>query len=158
VTGDVVSLEDYRRKIDDEAAAAAADLARMAYPDLCDWAAGDFGRLLEVARARDYRPEWIIHQLTDRGRKPTPEQAAALDQMVADAGEFLTRRQRWILRHLRAKPMSESALAKLANKAAEFREYKHPDRCLANDIGKLAELNLIQTLGGLVYYPVPRCR
>jgi hypothetical protein len=152
----VISLEQYRsERMDEEAAAkAAAQLSTMSYVDVLEWAGVDFGRLLAVARARDYRPEWIAHQLEERGRPPTQQQATVLDRMIADAGEYLSRRERWVLRQLKAKPMSESGLVKLATKAAEFRGYKHPGRCVANDIGKLAARNLIQARGGLVYYPV----
>jgi hypothetical protein len=154
VTGNVVRFEDYRRNIEDQAAAEAANLSGMSYYDLCDWAGANFERLRAAARARDYRPEWISHQLAARGIEPTLAQAAVLDQMIAAAGEFVSRRQRWILRQLKENPTSESALVKLAIKAPEFCEYKHPDRCVANDIGKLVERNLIQTRGGLAYYPV----
>jgi hypothetical protein len=149
----VVSLEQYRSKTqrtDEEAAAKAAELSAMPYDALCDWAGADFERLLAVARAKDYRPEWVGHQLCNFGIEPTPAQAATLDRMIADAGPYLSRRERWILRQLKAKPMSQSALVKLASKAAEFRGYKHPDRCVANDIGKLAARGLIQARGGLI--------
>ena len=71
-------------------------------------------------KAKDYRPEWVLHQLTDYGIEPTPDQAMVLDRMIAEAGEFMGRRQRWILRQIRMKPMSATALLKPAIKAAEI--------------------------------------
>jgi hypothetical protein len=135
-------------------------LSKLPYDAVLDWAGWggptesiDFNRLVAVAKARDYHPRWISHQMEECGRAPTPEQAATLDRMIAEAGPYLSRRERWVLRHLRSTPRSESELVRLASKAAEFREYKHPDRCVANDIGKLVERNLIQTRG-LVYYAI----
>jgi len=149
----VVSLEQYRsetRRTPEEAAGkAAAQLSTMSYDALLDWAGFDFDRLLAAAQAKDYRPEWVGRQLYSYGIEPTPSQAATLDRMIADAGPYLSRRQRWILRNLRSKPISQAALVKLASKAAEFRGYKQPDRCIANDIGKLAARGLIQARGRL---------
>ena len=118
MTANVVRFEDYRRNVDDKAAAKAADLLGMSYYDICGWAGADFERLRAAAQARDYRPAWIKHQLASRGIQPTAAQAAFLDQMVAAAGQFVSRRQRWILRQLKENPpMSKSTLVKLSIRA-----------------------------------------
>jgi hypothetical protein len=65
---------------------------------ICKRAGADFQRLMAVAKARDYRPEWIGHQLENYGVKPTPAQAAILSRMIAVAGSYISRRRRWVLR------------------------------------------------------------
>jgi hypothetical protein len=150
----IVILDQYRsetRGTAEEAAAKAADLFAMSYAYALSWAGADFDRLLALARAKDYRPEWIAHQLFDRGLEPTPAQVAILDRMIAAAGPYISRRERWILRQLNVKPTSESSLVKLASKAAEYREYKHPDRCVGHDIGKLVARSLIRCCAGGAY-------
>jgi hypothetical protein len=150
----VVSLEQYRsensQRTIDEAAARPADLSTMSYYDLLTWAGFDFDRLLEAAAAKNYRPEWIAHQILDQGRDITNQQAMVLDQMISDAGPYLNRRQRWVLRQVKAKPTCGEVLAVLAAKAAEYRDYKHPERCVANDVAKLVERGLIQTRDGVI--------
>jgi len=51
------------------------------------WARSDFGRLVAVAKARDYYPTWIAHQLD---HDLTPHQAATLARMIAEAGPYLS--------------------------------------------------------------------
>jgi len=140
MSSNVVSLEQYRsgtQRMGEEAALAAADLSTMSYADALSWAGADLDRLLAVARAKDYRPEWIAHQLFNRGFEPTRAQAAMLDRMIADAGPYLSRRERWILRHIRVEPMHESKLVKLAADAAEYRPYKQVPKCVSHDVAKL---------------------
>jgi hypothetical protein len=126
------------------AAKAVADLSTMPYDALCQWAGADFERLLAVRAAKDYRPEWIGHQLCNFCIEPTPAQAATLDRMIADAGPFLSRRERWVLRHVKAKPTCIEALARLAKGAAEYRPYKDVARCVANDVARMVERGLIR--------------
>ena len=154
----VISLEQYRSKtqrMDEEAAAKAAEaghktfeqLSVMPYAALLDWARVDFERLLVVAHVKDYRPEWIVNQLLNHGVEPTPAQAATLSQMIADAGPYLSRRERWVLRQVRAGHSTQSKLVKLAAGAAEYRGMKRVDLCVANDLAKLVEHGLIRGRG-----------
>ena len=150
----VVSLEQYRRsrvRTDEGAAAKAdADLYTMPYDALCRWAGADFERLLTVRAAKDYRPEWVGHQLCNFGIEPTPAQAAVLDRMIAEAGPFLSRRERWVLRHVKAKPTCIKTLARLAKGTPEYRPYKNVARCVANDVARMVERGLIQVREGVI--------
>jgi hypothetical protein len=149
MTGNVINLAGFRAE-DKEPAATAGELSRMSYNAVLDWAGADFDRLLAVAQARDYRPEWIKHQMEDRGHEPTQAQAEVLNLMISDAGPYMNRRQRWVLRQVKAKPTCVEVLAVLAAKADEYRDYKHTERCVANDLAKLVELGLIQTREGVI--------
>jgi hypothetical protein len=147
MSSNVVQLSDHRQPLQSAADPPRdpAELAVMSYPAALDWAGADSQRLAAVAKARDYRPEWISHQLENQGVQLSAQQIDIITRMVAAAGPYLSRRQRWVVRQLKAKPtMSQSALVKLASKAAEFRQYKHVDRCVANDIAKLVARNLIR--------------
>src|SRR5260370_14870470 len=88
-----------------------AALAAMSYDVALDWAGADFHRLVAVAKARDYRPEWIAHQLANHGLQPSAQDAEILSRMVADAGPYISRRHRCIMRQLRIKPLTVKALA-----------------------------------------------
>jgi hypothetical protein len=148
MTSNVVNIADFRRPATTppEQYPTDEELAKMRYGAVLDWAGADFDRLVAVARARDYRPQWIVHQLAERGRTLTGPEHAIMDRLVADAGEYLTRRQRWIMRQLRTRPgISQSALAELAAKAPEFRGFKRPDLCIGHDIAKLVEMGLVKT-------------
>jgi hypothetical protein len=72
----------------------------MSYADALMWADADFSRLRFVAYARDYRPEWIVHQLEGAWRAADPQQAALLSRMAVDAGPYISRHKRWIMRVL----------------------------------------------------------
>jgi hypothetical protein len=132
----VVRLADHRPP-------ASPDLVTASYGEVLDWAGSDFDRLVAVARARDYYPTWVHHQLQDHGIELTPDQAVILAGMVAAAGPYLTKRQRWIMRQVKLKPCSESKLVNTAPKAPEYRAYKDPARCVRHDIAKLLELGMI---------------
>ena len=144
--GDVVRLADFR-----EAEAPLPDLAAMSYQAAVEWAGADFDRLVAVARARDYRPEWIQHQLENLGRAPSPRQADVLAAMIAAAGPYLSRRRRWIIRQLRIKPLTEKALTAMAAGAPEYRDLKLVDRAVANDVDGLVVLGLVIKQGGKVH-------
>jgi hypothetical protein len=122
----------------------------MPYDALCQWAGADFERLLAVRAAKDYRPEWIGHQLCSFGIEPTPAQAAVLDLMIAEAGPFLSRRERWVLRQVKAKPTCMETLARLAKGTPEYRPYKDVGRCVANDVARMVERGLIQMSRGVI--------
>jgi predicted alpha/beta hydrolase len=142
----VVRLSDYRKH--EEQQPTPEELAAMFYDDALDWAGADFDRLVTVCRARDYRPEWIQHQLDSHGLTPSAHQAAILAGIVAEAGPYLSRRCRWVMRQLREQPMAEVKLAKAAAAAVEFRGYKDVPRCLQNDLARLTTLALVQIRGG----------
>jgi hypothetical protein len=148
MTGNVINIADFRRpearKPDEEQQPTAKDIAGMPYAAVLEWAGADFNRLVAVAKIRDYRPEWISHQLLDRGFELTRPQAAIMAQLIATAGPYLSRRERWVMRHIKAEPMCAEALAKLAKGSVEFRGYKDLARCIENDIRKLAQRGLIQ--------------
>jgi hypothetical protein len=148
----VVKLADYREKpggTQDEYDL--EQLTMLPYGDAVSWAGADFRRLIAVAKARDYRPEWISHQLENHGLQPSAQQAAILAGMVAAAGPYVSRRQRWILRQIRLKPVTEKALATMASSAAEYRSYKDVPRCVQHDIARLTALGLVQIRGGMVH-------
>jgi hypothetical protein len=154
MTTNVITLAEYRdaKQAEEPPRDVPLDLAAMSYDDALDWAGADFNRLLAVARARDYRPEWIVYRLeSDFGVELQACEAEAIAVMVAEAGPYMSRRQRWILRQLRIKPLAETALTKLAAKALAYRDYKHPDRCVRHDIAKLTERGLVQARGGKIH-------
>ena len=122
----------------------------MSYFDVLQWAAVDFERLVAVAPARDYRPEWIAHQLEERGHEMTPAQATVFERMIANAGPYLSRRERWVLWQVKAKPTCVEALARLAKGTAEYRSYKDLARCVGNDVARLVERGLIKTHVGVI--------
>jgi hypothetical protein len=151
----VIDLEQFRRsseaRWETPPDLTADELARMRYGAVLDWAGSSFDRLVAVAKARDYRPEWILHQMADHGRQLTGPQDALIAQMIRDAGPFLPKRQRWIMRQLAdGRQRLESALAKMAESAVEFREYKRPAQCVRNDLYELQELGLIESRDGIV--------
>jgi len=126
-------------------------LRAMSYPAVLKWAGTDFGRLCAVADARGYYPSWIEHTLLDHGVTPTLEQSRVLARMFAAAGPHLSRRQRWIMRQLRERPIRpESELAELATSADQYAGYSKPERCIRHDLEKLSELGLVSVRGGLV--------
>lgn len=155
----VVQLSAYRESVAAAersiGAATAAQLTVISYDALLDWCGADFSRLVAAAQARDYRPEWISHQLENHGRAPTPREAEILTTMIVAAGPYLSPRLRWIMRHVRTKPMTTAALVKLATAAKEYRDYKHVDRCVEHDIGKLEELGLVRRHGAKVVAVTP---
>jgi hypothetical protein len=153
IMDNVVTLADYRRNevtVNDDHRT--EDQVRaMFYDHVVEWAACDFDRLVAVARARDYRPEWVRHQLENNEVEPTPEQAVVLARMIDEAGAFISRRQRWILRQLTARPLYEAKLVTRAADAAEYRDLKYVDRGVAHDLRKLVELGRIKvSVGGCV--------
>jgi hypothetical protein len=161
MSSNVINLSNYRsetQRTAEEAAAKAAELSTMSYDALLDWAGFDFDRLCAVARAKDYRPEWISHQLTGYGIELTPAQAGTLARMIADAGEYLSRRHRWILRQLRSRPMQQQTLSKLAADAQEYRPYKQIPKCVAHDLAKLAERGLIRHRDGGCHWAITDAR
>ena len=129
----------------------------LSYDVALDWAGADFHRLVAVAKARDYRPEWIAHQLENHGLQPSAQEAEILARMVADAGPYISRRQRWIMRQLRIKPLTVKALAAMATSAAEYRDYKDVPRCVAHDIARLESRGLVRQHGGKVQAVCPPC-
>jgi hypothetical protein len=140
------------------AAAAEADaeilapdfLRAMPYRVVLDWAGGDFDRLVAVAQAPDYRPEWIAHQMDDAGTLLNSHQLPILGKMITEAGPFLSKRERWVMRQLRGGPMPGAELVKLAADAVEYREHKRLDICIARDVAKLVERGMVQVRDGLV--------
>lgn len=74
------------------------ELEGMEYEAVKKWAGANFDRLRAVAEARDYRPEWIGHQIAAH-RAVTVSEAEVLVGMITSAGPFLSPRQRWIMRH-----------------------------------------------------------
>src|SRR6266403_1661401 len=122
----VLRLSDYRQPLQSAADPPRdlEELAAMSYDAAVDWAGADFQRLAAVARARDYRPEWIAHQLENHGKQLSAQQAEILARMVAKAGPYISRRQRWIMRQLRVKALTEKALAVMAALAVEYCKYK----------------------------------
>jgi hypothetical protein len=64
--------------------------------------------------------------------------------MVDNAGPYLTRRQRWVMRQLREQPRREESLIKEAKSAVEYRQYKGIAACVGNDIRKLIEVGLVR--------------
>jgi hypothetical protein len=42
------------------------DVRQLRHTDVIDWAGEDFDRRAAVAKARDYRPEWIANHIIDR--------------------------------------------------------------------------------------------
>jgi hypothetical protein len=145
----VVNIADFRRR-ETEHYPTAEELATMPYNAVLNWAGSSFDRLVAVARARDYMPQWVLHQMEEHGRQLTGPQDAIMQRLIANAGPYLSRRQRWIMRQVKAKPMPVSALAELAASAAEYRGYKRPDRCVAHDIAKLVESGMLQTHAGVI--------
>src|ERR1700678_886585 len=98
MSNNVVSFEQYRSKTEEAAAKAAGvkafdlsikQLSTMPYGAVLEWAGADFSRLAAVAHARDYRPEWIVHQMQENGRSLTGSEAETLAQMIAAAGPYL---------------------------------------------------------------------
>jgi hypothetical protein len=49
-----------------------------------------------------------------------------------------------------AKPTCIEVLALMAAKASEYQNYKHPERCVANDVAKLVARGLIRTREGVI--------
>jgi hypothetical protein len=144
MSGNVVQLENYREPVPD-------DLASMPYGDVVTWAGGDFRRLLAVAKARDYRPEWIAHQIENYGMQLSEKEAEVIAGMVAEAGPFLSRRRRWILRQLRVKTLTQHTLTTMASSAAEYRDYKDIPRCVDHDIDSLFSLGMIREGNGKLH-------
>ncbi len=131
MTNNVVNIADFRRPetTSPEQYPTPDELAAMPYYAVLDWAGSSFDRLVAVAEARDYRPEWIIHQLAEHGRQLTGPQDALMARMIADAGPFISRRQRWIFRQIQTRPLSETKLVAKAADAAEYRDLKHIGLC-----------------------------
>jgi hypothetical protein len=121
----------------------------MSYDAVLDWAGADFKRLIAVAEARSYRPEWVVHQI-EESRPVSAHEAAILQRMIAEAGPFLSRRQRWIMRQIKIKPHTEEQLATMAASAPEYRELKLKDRAVHNDIVGLIALGLVREHGSKV--------
>jgi hypothetical protein len=148
MSSNVVNLAAYRDAKAHETAErnpTPEQLAARPYAEVIVWARGDFNRLVAVARARDYRPEWIVHQLEDHGRPMTEPQHALIAQMIAEAGPYLTRRERWVLRQIRAGGSTGlEALTSLAKESVEYRSFKDVARCVANDVAKMVERGLIR--------------
>src|SRR5580704_2315559 len=81
-------------------------LRSMSYGAALDWAGTDFDKLLALAKARRYRPQWIAYQL----QQLTPGQHRILRAMEATAGPYLTQRQRWVVCRLQEEPLTETEL------------------------------------------------
>lgn len=116
---------------------------------MLEWAGANFDRLLAVAKARDYRPEWIGHQIADHP-VVTQHEAEIIARMTAQAGPFLSQRLRWVMREIKVAPMSESDLASKAKSTNHYREYKRLDLRVRRDLDKLEELGLVRRNGALV--------
>ena len=130
MNNNVLKLSDYRQPLQSAADPPRdpAELAAMSYDAALDWAGADFHRLVAVAKARDYRPEWIAHQLENQGKQLSPQEVEIIAHMVAEAGPYISRCQRWIMRQLRIKPLTVKALAAVAASAVEYRDYKDVPR------------------------------
>ncbi len=76
--------------------------------------------------------------------------------MVAKAGPYISRRQRWIMRQLRVKALTEKALAVMAALAVEYCKYKDVPRCVRHDIDRLTSLGLVRE-HGKVHAVCPAC-
>jgi hypothetical protein len=79
------------------------------------------------------------------------KEAGIIAGMVAEAGPFLSRRRRWIIRQLRVKALTEKVLVTMASSATEYRSYKDVPRCVEHDISGLAALGLVQIRGGKLH-------
>ena len=148
-------LSDYRQPLQSAADPPRAPaelssvaLSAMSYDGVVDWCGGDFERLVAVAKVRDYRPEWIAHQIQNHGRHLLAQESEFLARMVAEAGPYISRRRRWIMRQLRVKPLTENALATMALSAVEYRDYKYVPRCVRSDLAGLVSLGLVHEHGG----------
>ena len=147
----VVNLEDYRNKMQVENSLLdATELTAMSYDAVIQWAGADFERLAAAAKARDYRPEWIRHQIENYGQRPSAREMMILSDMIAAAGPYLSRRRRWVMRQVRNEPRSESSLIDTARHAAEYRTYKGIPACVRNDLRALVELGLVRELDGKI--------
>src|SRR5258705_4035534 len=76
--------------------------------------------------------------------------------MVAKAGPYISRRQRWIMRQLRVKALTEKALAVMAALAVEYCKYKDVPPCVRHDIDRLTSLGLVRE-DGKVHAVCPAC-
>jgi hypothetical protein len=145
----VVNLADYGdEQAGGERWPSTEELAAMSYAAAIDWAAGDFDKLIAVAKARDYRPEWIARRIEDHGQQPTAREAAIIARLVAEAGPYISRRQRWIMRLIREKPRAENVVMGEAMKAAEYSDLKRIPQAVGNDLRGLLELGLIEFING----------
>jgi hypothetical protein len=122
----------------------------MPYEAVCNWAGGDFHRLVAAAKARDYRPEWVAHQLENQGKQLSAQEAEILQRMITAEGPYISRRRRWIMRMIRIKPMTEKALVTMAASAPEYRDLKQIERAVQNDIRGLLSLGMASKQGGKV--------
>jgi hypothetical protein len=142
-TTNLIVLSDFRQT-------AVADnittdqLRAMSYDDALDWAGGRFDRLVIVARARDYYPTWVTHNLD---HVMTPQQAATLERLVAEAGPYLSKRCRWLLRLLRKGPGTVEGIYNMALDAVEYSDLQRVGRGLQNDMRRLIDLGLVEVVG-----------
>lgn len=143
----VVEISDYRAALrrGEESSRDAAELASMTYDEALAWASSDFWRLAAVAKARDYRPEWIEYRMAEYGCELTAQQAEAIKRMVAEAGPYLSSRRRWIMRQINSGCHDEGLLIERAKSAAPFRHCTYVDRCVRNDLATLARDGLIMS-------------
>jgi hypothetical protein len=114
-----------------------SELAAMTYGDAVSWAHLNFDRMVDVAIARNYYPGWIYHYFRDHGTQLAATESMRLQAMMADAGPILTPRQprqRWVLKQVKDKPTTIESMAKLVNRAAEYREFRKPVICMENDV------------------------
>jgi hypothetical protein len=77
-------------------------------------------------------------------------QAALMDQLIAESGPFLPKRERWVLRQVKAKPTSIEVLARMAKGAPEYWGLKRLEVCISHDVNKLVERGLVQMHDGVI--------
>jgi hypothetical protein len=98
----------------------------------------------------------VLPRALARADEVVEQEAEILQRMIAAAGPYLSRRQRWIMRQLRVKPLTEKALAAVAALAVEYRKYKDVPRCVRHDINRLTSLGLVRE-HGTVHAVCPAC-
>jgi hypothetical protein len=146
MTSNIIQFADYREtRLKDAGRFDLNELAAMSYSGALEWAGADFARLVAVAEARDYRPEWVVHQLADRGHELSARQAQTIDSMIVAAGPYLTQRERWLMKQLSNSPdATDEQLAALAIDAHAYRFCRDFRRCVGNDVRKLTAMGLIE--------------
>jgi hypothetical protein len=148
----VVDLTDFRKPTQrTEASPSAEQLRAMPYRDLIQWCGNDFNRLVAAVNARGYWPRWIEHQLASYRERPSAREAMVIEQMIAEAGPFLNRRQRWVMRKVRLAPLTKAKLAEMAAHAVEYTGLKRFDIATRNDVIELIRLGLIAERDGLLH-------
>jgi hypothetical protein len=132
----VVNLADHRRQTglltEDE-------IAAMHFTDAWTWAGADFDRLVIVAKAKDYRPEWVRYQIEKHGRDLTASEVETLQRMIVAAGPYVPPKLRWLLRNLK-RYKTGAELIGAAARSVEYRQLVYTAAGVDRDIGKLLDM------------------